>query len=135
MTISDLLGGGLLPIMALAFATTTNAAEVWTCTNGSTAITSQLIIEGNKLMFEGGVRTADIIENNEDHILAYDFVPSNGKGSALGVGTAAYTLLEKSSGKMTEFDDVLSRLARAWGGDARPRVVNEVCTRKPAFAG
>ena len=81
-------------------------------------------------MFESGVMGGDVIENNEDHILAYNFIPSNTKGTALGVGTAAYTLLEKTSGKLTEFDDVVSRLAHAWGSDARPRVANEVCTKK-----
>jgi hypothetical protein len=132
MMTRDLLAVGLVPIMALAFATTTNAAEVWTCTGtkGTTAITREIVIEGNKLMFEGGVMGGDVIENNEDHILAYNFIPSNTKGTALGVGTAAYTLLEKTSGKLTEFDDVVSRLAHAWGSDAPPRVANEVCTKK-----
>jgi hypothetical protein len=132
MMTSDLLAIGLVPITALALATTTNAAEVWTCTGtkGTTVITRQIVIEGNKFMFEGGVTVGDVIENNEDHILAYNFIPSNAKGTALGIGTAAYTLLEKSSGKLTEFDDVVSRLAHAWGSDARPWVANEVCSKK-----
>jgi hypothetical protein len=101
--------------------------ETWTCIrkyeNGQ-QFSSEVIIAGDQLTFKGGKGGYAVFDNNNDHVLAANVFKN--KGDII----TDYVLIERMSGVMTEFSDVLQIAFKGADGNVTTPPSHSDCTRK-----
>ena len=127
-------------LLSFMCANETQAGEVWLCTPQlpglKNATPGRVRVDGDSFSYQcltcAGIDLARVIENNDDYLIAYRFLPNTKDVNLFGNGYSTYTFLDRRSGTMIEFDDIWAHNVQYLGAhtDVTPGVLRQSCVRK-----